>query len=111
MVQPSDHTSDARVAPCSWMISGAIQYGVPTTSWLNSSSVLSDRETPKSVSLITPFLQREQDPSWVSRRLAPQRARCPAGTYLALRMLAHLMSQWTTFWLCRYSSPSIICRT
>ena len=34
MVHPSDQMSDAVVAPSSWIISGAIQYGVPTTSCL-----------------------------------------------------------------------------
>ena len=34
-----------------------------------------------------------------------------AGPDLDLRMLAHLMSQWMTFWLWRYASPSMTCRT
>lgn len=67
-VQPTLQISEAEVAPESCMISGAIQYGVPTT-WASLSGparVLV--ETPKSASLTVPSL--------VVKMFAPLMSRC-----------------------------------
>lgn len=68
-VHASDQMSDLGEAPLSSMTSGAIQLGVPATSF-SRSTVRRLRETPKSESLTLPFL--------------------------VVRMLAALRSQWTT---------------
>lgn len=82
-VQPTLHTSEAEVAPESCMISGAIQYGVPTTcaSLSGPASVLV--ETPKSASLTVPSL--------------------------VVKMLAPLISLCITPWSWRYCRPWRTC--
>lgn len=69
-VHPRDHMSALVDAPLSSMTSGAIQLGVPATSFISRSMARRLRETPKSDSLTLPFL--------------------------VVRMFAALRSQWTT---------------
>jgi hypothetical protein len=69
-VHPRDQMSDLGEAPFNSMTSGAIQFGVPATSFISRSIARKFKETPKSDSLTLPFL--------------------------VVRMLAALRSQWTT---------------
>lgn len=62
-VQPTLQISEAEVAPDNCMISGAIQYGVPTTCASLSGPARVLVETPKSANLTVP--------SFVVRMLAP----------------------------------------
>eukprot|EP00966_Prymnesium_polylepis_P121570 2809595-Prymnesium_polylepis.1 len=83
-VQPTDQMSEAVVKPDIWMISGAIQYGVPTTELACVSAPLSSLvATPKLASFTWPPVE--------------------------IRMLAPLMSRWMTPWSCRKDRPSRIC--
>lgn len=54
-VHASDQMSDLVDAPLSSMTSGAIQFGVPATSFISRSIALKFSETPKSDSLTLPF--------------------------------------------------------
>lgn len=69
-VHPKDQMSDLGEAPFNSMTSGAIQFGVPATSFISRSIARKFKETPKSESLTLPVL--------------------------VVRMLAALRSQWTT---------------
>ena len=79
MVHPRDQISEAVVKADIWMISGAIQYGVPTTEFFAVGRESSFLATPKSASLTCPSL--------VINRLAP------------------LISRWHTPCSCSHSSP------
>lgn len=80
IVHARDQISDFGQAPFISITSGAIQLGVPAGVPLPSSCfILRFKDTPKSVSLISPVF--------------------------VVRIFAAFRSQWTTSWLWRYSNP------
>lgn len=67
-VQPRDQMSALVDAPLSSMTSGAIQFGVPATSFISRSIARRLRDTPKSDSFTLPF--------FVVRMFAALRSQC-----------------------------------